>query len=58
MVEVSEPVVRLVLHASLHLTFWAMLGIGVFIVLFSSFVPHVALGRAKSPGLEPLPVKD
>ena len=49
---------RFVLHQSLHLTFWAMLGIGVFIVLFSSFVPHVALGRAKSPALEPLPVEE
>ncbi|SAL37965.1 MDR family MFS transporter [Caballeronia telluris] len=57
--EVSEPVVRLVLHASLHLTFWAMLAIGVFIVLFASFVPHVALSHAKSPALEPLaPVED
>lgn len=56
--EVSEPVVRLVLHASLHLTFWAMLGIGVFIVLFSSFVPHVALGRAKGPGLEAVAVEE
>ncbi|SAL76872.1 EmrB/QacA family drug resistance transporter [Caballeronia terrestris] len=52
--EVSEPVVRLVLHASLHLTFWAMLAIAVLIVLFSTFVPHVALRRGPAPALEPV----
>lgn len=52
--EVSEPVVRLVLHESLHLTFWAMLAIAVLIVLFSTFVPHVALGRSPAPALKPV----
>jgi MFS family permease len=52
--EVSEPVVRLVLHESLHLTFWAMLAIAVLIVLFSTFVPHVALGRGPAPALKPV----
>ena len=53
-----EPWPAGALQQSLHLTFWAMLGIGVFIVLFSSFVPHVALGRAKGPGLEAVAVEE
>jgi hypothetical protein len=41
---VSSPV-RLVLHQSLHVTFWAIFALSVAIVLFAWLVPHIGLGR-------------
>jgi len=50
----SEPVVRLVLHASLHLTFCAMLVIAGCIVVFALLVPPITLGRGREIAVKDL----
>jgi EmrB/QacA subfamily drug resistance transporter len=42
----GDPAIGLVLEQSLHLTFWAMLGISLSIVLLALWVPSVRLGQA------------
>jgi MFS family permease len=41
---VSSPV-RLVLHQSLHVTFWAIFALSVAIVVVARLVPPISLGR-------------
>jgi EmrB/QacA subfamily drug resistance transporter len=41
----SDTTIALVLQQSLHLTFWAMLGISLFIVLLAILVPSVRIGQ-------------
>jgi MFS family permease len=50
----SEPVARLVLHASLHLTFCAMLVIAGCIVVFALLVPPITLGRGREIAVKDL----
>jgi len=42
----SAPI-RLVLHQSLHLTFWAVFAISLTIVVFAWLVPHIRLGSTR-----------
>jgi hypothetical protein len=46
--------VRLVLHASLHLTFCAMLVIAGCIVVFALLVPPITLGRGREIAVKDL----
>ena len=46
----GEAAVRAALGASLHLTFWAVLGIAVLTLLLATLVPRVAFGREAPAG--------